>query len=121
MSQAVAALTTPRYSNSSNVAITTANSDISGPSVTVPAGTYILVVAYSFPAASGSGTRKLAIGAKHDSSSQYQSSIEGSRALVRKTMLDVVSVNAQTTFTAFVNSSVTSGSNTLYIGMTRIS
>lgn len=120
-SDVIAALTTPLYSNSSSVAITSANTDTRGASVTVPAGTYILVVAYTFPTASGSGTRTVVIGAKTGSSTLYNSSIEGSRGAVRKSMFEVMSLSAQTTVTAYVSASVTSGSNTLYIGMTRLS
>lgn len=120
--QAIAALTTPLYSNSSNVAITTANSDISGPSVTVPAGTYIIVVAYSFPAASGSGTRVTTIGYKPGSgSAQYNMFVQGSRAAVRLSMFNIVHITAQTSFTAYVRSDQTSAASSLYIGMTRIS
>ena len=122
MRQAIAALTTPLYSNTSSVAISTANTDITGPSVTVPAGTYIVVVAYSFPAASGSGTRVTTIGYKPSTASaQYNTYVQGSRAFVRLTMFNITHITAQTTFTAYVRSDQTSGSSNLYIGMTRIS
>lgn len=123
MQQAVAALTTPLYSNSSNVTITSANTDISGASVTVPAGAYIIVVAYTFPAASGSGTRVTTIGYKPGSgAAQYNSFVQGSRANARLSMFNVVHITAQTTFTAYVRSDqTTSTASGLYIGMTRIS
>ena len=123
MEQAIAALTTPLYSNSSNVAITTANTDISGPSVTVPAGTYIIVVAYTFQAASGSGTRVTTIGYKPGSgSAQYNTFVQGSRASVRLSMFNIVHITAQTSFTAYVRSDqAISSASGLYIGMTRIS
>lgn len=122
MEQAVAALTTPLYSNTSNVTISTANSDRTGPSVTVPAGTYIIVVAYTFPAASGSGTRATTIGYRPSvGATQYNSVIQGSRAAARLSMFNIVHIDAQTTFTAYVRSDQTSASSSLYIGMTRIS
>ena len=121
MEQAIAALTTPLYSNTSSVSITRASTDTTGPSVTVPAGTYILVMAYTFPTASGSGTRTVTIGAKYGGSSLYNTSIEGSRAAVRKSMFEVMHLSAQTTVTAYVAANVTSGASALYIGMTRIS
>ena len=123
MEQAVAALTTPLYSSQSSVTITTANTDISGPSVTVPAGTYIIVVAYSFPSISGSGTRLTTIGYKPDGgSTQYNTINQGNRAFTRLSMLNVAHITAQTKFTAFVRSDHTiSSASALYIGMTRIS
>lgn len=120
--QAIAALTTPVYSNSSNVSITRASTDTSGASVTVPAGTYILVVAYTFPTASGSGTRTTTVGAKTSGGSTlYNSHVQGSRASVRMGMFDVVHPTSTTTYTAYVASNATSGSSGLYIGLTRIS
>ena len=123
MEQAIAALTTPLYSNSSNVAITTANTDITGPSVTVPAGAYIIVVAYTFPTASGSGTRVTTLGYKPGSgSAQYNTFVQGSRAAARLSMFNIVHITAQTSFTAYVRSDQTiSSASGLYIGMTRIS
>ena len=122
MEQAIAALTTPLYSNSSNVSITRASTDTSGASVTVPAGTYILVVAYTFPTASGSGTRTTTVGAKTSGGSTlYNSHVQGSRASVRMGMFDVVHPTSTTTYTAYVASNATSGSSGLYIGLTRIS
>ena len=110
MEQAIAALTTPLYSNQSSVSITRANTDTTGASVTVPAGAYILVVAYTFPTASGSGTRSLAIGAKAGGSTLYNTSVEGSRAAVRKSMFEVMHLSAQTTVTALFAKAVVRGS-----------
>lgn len=122
MEQAIAALTTPLYSNTSSVTINRANTDISGPSVTVPAGTYIIVVAYSFPAASGSGTRVTTLGYKPSSgAAQYNTYVQGSRAAVRLSMFNIVHITAQTSFTAYVRSDQTSSASGIYIGMTRIS
>lgn len=123
MEQAIAALTTPLYSNQSSVTINRANTDISGPSVTVPAGTYIIVVAYTFPTASGSGTRVTTLGYKPGSgSAQYNTFVQGSRAAARLSMFNIVHVTAQTSFTAYVRSDQTiSSASGLYIGMTRIS
>lgn len=122
MEQAIAALTTPVYSNSSNVSITRAGTDTSGASVTVPAGTYIIVVAYTFPTASGSGTRTTTVGAKTSGGSTlYNSHVQGSRASVRMGMFEVVHPTSTTTYTAYVASNATSGSSGLYIGLTRIS
>ena len=123
MEQAIAALTTPLYSNQSNVTINHANTDISGPSVTVPAGTYIIVVAYTFPTASGSGTRVTTLGYKPSSgAAQYNTFVQGSRAAVRLSMFNIVHITAQTSFTAYVRSDQTiSSASGLYIGMTRIS
>ena len=122
MEQALAALTTPVYSNSSSVSITRSNTDTSGASVTVPAGTYILVVAYTFPTASGSGTRTTTVGAKTSGGSTlYNSHVQGSRASVRMSMFDVVHPTSTTTYTAYVAASATSSSSSLYIGLIRLS
>ena len=123
MEQAIAALTTPLYSDQSNVTINRANTDIIGPSVTVPAGAYIIVVAYTFPTASGSGTRVTTIGYKPGSgSAQYNTFVQGSRAAVRLSMFNIVHITAQTSFTAYVRSDqAISSASGLYIGMTRIS
>ena len=123
MEQAIAALTTPLYSNQSNVTINRANTDITGPSVTVPAGVYIIVVAYTFPTASGSGTRVTTLGYKPGSgSAQYNTFVQGSRAAARLSMFNIVHITAQTSFTAYVRSDQTiSSASGLYIGMTRIS
>ena len=122
MSQAVAALTTPVYSKSSNLAVSTANSDCTGPSVTVSAGNYILVVTYAFPTASGSGTRETTLGVhRTDGVALYNQVRQGNRSACRMSFFDVVHPTSSVTYTAYARSDVTCGSNTCYIGLTRIS
>lgn len=104
-----------RYYKSASITINTANSDKSGPSVTVPAGNYLVTVTYTFPAGAATGARATTLGFKAGSVSLYSSWVQGSNARVRLTHVDIVEPTATTTYTAFVNSSTTSSANTCYI------
>lgn len=108
-----------RYLASSSRAIGTANADLSGPSITVPAGTYIINVSYIF-LANGTAARDTTVGYKVGSNPSYTKTVQGNGSAVRMSHTDFYVASGSTTITAYVRSSRTTSAETCHITAIKI-
>lgn len=110
-----------RYTKSSMMSITTVNSDISGPAVTVPSGVYIVVVTYTFATGASSGSRDTTVGFKAGNNTFYNKVMQATNAAVRMSYVDVIATTLSSlTITSYIRSSMKCGNGMLYISATRI-